>query len=366
MFFLLLLTHREKMGNDFSKAVFEKKSDVYVSSTGLEVAATGMQGCRDQMEDAHCIADMPTRADHLLVGIFDGHGGKDVAQFASENIVSCIESTTEWTEYLRKGCLEQDADDLLKRSLYAGVMLLDRKLRREFPDDNGRLESAQGSTAIIAMITPSHILCANVGDSRCVLGSDSATYPLSVDHKPMDRDEKSRIEAAGGLVTWHRVEGVLAVSRALGDFAYKRREDLPAEAQMVTCKPDISVRKRTPADDVLVLACDGLWDVFLSEVVINYVRGFFAQGEESLQTMAEELADLALDFDSRDNISVVLVKLPGATIAKGGPGLAARRSAREEERKSNYQPTPILPKGEEDNLMLLFEGIHQHGEDKEV
>lgn len=49
-----------------------------------------------------------------------------------------------------------------------------------------------------ALITPTHILCASVGDSRCVVGtSNSEAISLSEDHKPQLKDEKLRIEAAG-------------------------------------------------------------------------------------------------------------------------------------------------------------------------
>ena len=51
--------------------------------------------------------------------------------------------------------------------------------------------------------------------------------------------ERSRIENAGGKVSWKRVDGDLAVSRALGDFFYKNRDDLPPQDQKVTAFPDI-------------------------------------------------------------------------------------------------------------------------------
>ena len=41
----------------------------------------------------------------------------------------------------------------------------------------------------------------------------------------MNDGEKRRIEEAGGRVMIQRINGSLAVSRALGDFEYKQRTD---------------------------------------------------------------------------------------------------------------------------------------------
>ena len=66
--------------------------------------------------------------------------------------------------------------------------------------------------------------CGNAGDSRaiaCVGGG--LAEALSTDHKPDDDAERERIENAGGFVEFKRVNGNLALSRALGDFAFKNR-----------------------------------------------------------------------------------------------------------------------------------------------
>ena len=83
-------------------------------------------------------------------------------------------------------------------------------------------EEDAGTTAVVVLITPKLIVCANAGDSRAVYSrSTNRVIPLSYDHKPNDDDEERRIRAAGGYVSAGRVEGDLAVSRGLGDFRFK-------------------------------------------------------------------------------------------------------------------------------------------------
>ena len=115
-------------------------------------------------------------------------------------------------------------------------------------------------------------MCANTGDSRAVLARGGQAVTLSNDHKPYLPGEKERIEKAGGQVKFNRVNGDLAVSRALGDFVYKRCESVAFKEQAVTAFPEIIVEEREESDQFIVLACDGIWDVMSSQEVVEKVR----------------------------------------------------------------------------------------------
>ena len=84
-------------------------------------------------------------------------------------------------------------------------------------------QSLAGCTATVILINNKSdaIYCANAGDSRTVLSTGGTSIDLSKDHKPDDHSESSRIYQAGGSVEEGRVNGTLALSRALGDFEYK-------------------------------------------------------------------------------------------------------------------------------------------------
>ena len=71
------------------------------------------------------------------------------------------------------------------------------------------------------LLTSSEIYCANAGDSRSVMWERGLAVDLSHDHKPELPEERNRILKAGGEVVDGRVNGMLALSRAIGDFDYK-------------------------------------------------------------------------------------------------------------------------------------------------
>jgi protein phosphatase 2C family protein 2/3 len=102
---------------------------------------------------------------------------------------------------------------------------------------------------------------------------------LSKDHKPDLPEERSRIIKAGGEVMEGRVNGMLALSRAIGDFDYKPIPP-PKDAQpswflnnhMVTSYPDVVVKPFHKDVEFLVLACDGIWDCKSSDQVVQYFK----------------------------------------------------------------------------------------------
>ena len=79
-----------------------------------------------------------------------------------------------------------------------------------------------GTTACSCIVTDQKIICGNLGDSRAVLAKmvdgKLTAINLSEDHKPENEEEKRRIEDAGGSVDFARVDGTLALSRAIGDY----------------------------------------------------------------------------------------------------------------------------------------------------
>lgn len=130
---------------------------------------------------------------------------------------------------------------------------------------------------------------ANVGDSRAVACWSGRCDPLSFDHKPANELEAKRIQAAGGWVELNRVNGNLALSRAFGDFLFKKNTKKSVEEQIVTASPDIEVRNITEDLEFVVLACDGIWDVMTNEEVVSFIRNRIAARMEPALVSNEHL-----------------------------------------------------------------------------
>nr|CAB3481812.1 unnamed protein product [Digitaria exilis] len=168
-----------------------------------------------------------------------------------------------------------------------------------------------GSTAVVALLVRGRLVVANCGDSRAVLCRGHAAVPLSVDHKPERADELARIEAAGGRVLYingHRVRGILAMSRALGDRMLRPE---------VIAEPEITVTRRTPEDECLILATDGMWDVISNDVACSVARQCLQDDDVAAAAAAAArcsraaslLVRLALGRAAWDNVSVIVVDL---------------------------------------------------------
>jgi serine/threonine protein phosphatase PrpC len=84
-----------------------------------------------------------------------------------------------------------------------------------------------------------------------------------------------------------------------------------AQANPLIAIPEVLHEALDPArDEFLVLACDGVWDVMTAQQVVNFVRRRLMDTRGDPQQAAEDLCQKALDLNSIDNVSAVVVRLP--------------------------------------------------------
>lgn len=166
-----------------------------------------------------------------VFGVFDGHGGKEVAVFVEKKFVEVLTKTAEYKT-------AKYAEALTKTFIQLDELMTSEKSN----DPITAYSMSTGCTSCVALITKDKIFCANSGDSRCVLARGNKAVEMSEDHKPDNDGEKKRIEAAGGFVEDGRVRGTLSLSRALGDMEYKLNKKIGVEKQMITCVPEIKTQ----------------------------------------------------------------------------------------------------------------------------
>merc|ERR1712001_541873 len=138
-------------------------------------------------------------------------------------------------------------------------------------NDESLKDEMSGATAITALLRGTDLYVGNAGYSRCIASVNGQAEALSTDHKPSDPMERERIEKAGGFVEFNRVNGNLALSRAVGDFAFKSNQSLKPEDQIVSGSPEVQYRIVDKDWEFILLACDGIWDVLTNQEVADFV-----------------------------------------------------------------------------------------------
>ena len=256
-------------------------------SSGLAFA----QGVRPSMEDEEVLIDDLYELGLSWYACYDGHGGNDCSSFIKENLHVNFANKFKDTKCITTSLLsafEKTETDFFTLSSRTG------------------LSPNVGAVVNVVVVSDTNIVCANLGDCRAIFCEESTgnVVQLSADHKPAS--ELTRILSRGGTVSNGRVNGRLAVSRAIGDFEFKPDE-------IVSAVPEIRSRQLTPG--FLVIACDGLFDVINSSEVASFtkrrIEAYMKREEDPdpKQIAIDLVTEAVMKRNSRDNVSVIVVFL---------------------------------------------------------
>lgn len=237
-------------------------------------------GNRPDMQDAICVHQVFMHtAPRCLVGVYDGHSGSSTSLYVAQHVATIV----------AKGLANKETPESTLRQAYSALQnaIVDLRLN-------------DGCTALTMLILENAFYVANAGDSRAVLCRGGTAIELSSDDKPLKESEYTRIKRLGGFVSsGGRVNGEISIARSLGDIAHQ---------PFVLWEPTIEKANIMRSDEFVILACDGLWDVFSSQEAVNLIKDTpSVQGNPFLA--ASLLRDAAYAKGSADNISVVVVWL---------------------------------------------------------
>ena len=332
---------------------------ILVARTGFSVnrfdyGISEEMGMRQTMEDS-CVIVQHLNVAPLNVlpltpqsffGVFDGHGGVRASRYLSQklhvNVAAALlnnsntllqvaaegiqeNTTTTTTTSSSSSTLSKKFDNLVEKLLFDVFLETDRQFIE------GDKDNSHGSTATTALMLGNRLYCANVGDSRVLLSRAGGTpLLLTIDQKPSRADEAKRIRDAGGFIINNRVMGELAISRAFGDADFKRSisaalqdegVDLPVGAPdtdfdqpLITALPEIQIVDIEPTDEFLVLACDGLFDVFESIEIVEFVKEEMLEHGDVQKCAASLTHEAIRKRNSRDNVSVIIIILNDSMI----------------------------------------------------
>ncbi|CAK9437323.1 uncharacterized protein LODBEIA_P17010 [Lodderomyces beijingensis] len=340
------------MGQLLSHPVEEKELD-YKSHTKMTYCVGSMQGYRMSMEDAHSVKINEDET-VAVFGVFDGHGGKQCSEYLREHLAKHIfkhllsEKDKASRHHSRRQCDNKHIIALLKHAFF--------KTDHDLSHYSNFINC--GSTGIILCVVNNKLYVANTGDSRCILSTQNGcAKPLSFDQKPNLMGERVRIENSNGYVVNNRINEILALSRAFGDFKFKipflkstnneyiiqnikmektnphhflesgssleqtRAEtheyvQIPPELFQVTVEPDILIydMNEVGEPEFVVMACDGIWDCFKNSQLVKLIRDKLVLGWR-LNKIVEYILNDSLTMANNytgigfDNMTLIILAL---------------------------------------------------------
>ncbi|XP_061990944.1 probable protein phosphatase 2C 27 [Rosa rugosa] len=256
-------------------------------------------GGRPHMEDTHiCISDLAKKFGYNVLndeaisfyGVFDGHGGKDAAQFVRDNLPRVIVEDSDFPVELEKvitrSFVETDAAFAKTCSLRSSL--------------------ASGTTALTAMIFGRSLLVANAGDCRAILSRNGAAIEMSKDHRPCCTKERTRIESLGGYVDDGYLNGQLGVTRALGDWHLEGLKDEGERGGPLSAEPELKLITLTKDDEFLIIGSDGIWDVFTNQNAVDFARRKL-QERNDVKLCCKQIVEEAIKRGATDNLTLVMV-----------------------------------------------------------
>lgn len=273
--------------------------ELNMKKTEFRITAAAAQGGRRYMEDRiHLVVnrDKNGKINHIFAGVYDGHGGPQASQYVCSNLYNNIITT--------KG-FDSDDDNVVVaaiRNAFLRTHANMKKVQDQWPPTSGGYPCTAGTTASCLFIRDGRIYTGHVGDSAIILvnfvdqeaGYDDAK--ITLDHRPDDAREKSRIEQSGGAVmermgltrvVWNRpIDGhqgpirrstyteqipFLAVARSLGDFwSYNQSTDI----YVVSPEPDVDAIRLKSTDRFILLVSDGVTSVMDTNSVVRSMKNF--------------------------------------------------------------------------------------------
>jgi len=241
-------------------------------------------------------------SEQMMLAVFDGHGdyGHEVSDFVAFTLPREYE-------------LRPPGD--VEHRLCCAATATERKMREKFPTAADK----SGTTAVAAVLSPTGLTVACVGDSRCVLGRSLPcggweAVPLTIDQTGSLEEEAARIKAAGGTLhvnpcknscrVIHPEGYSLAMTRALGDWVF--------DGMGKICDPVFTTVELGAEDRCVILASDGLWEFITSQEAIDICLQHHESATKACRALITQATfqwQKVHQGDYRDDITIIVAFL---------------------------------------------------------
>ena len=219
-----------------------------------------------------------------IFSVLDGHGisGHLISGFASKYFTSQIHKHKKLVGLNN----EEDIYKAITKNNYEVIRHLYTHCEKEISKSEMDANFS-GTTCVMLFQVGSKLICANVGDSRCIMVTDSEIVPLSEDQKPNNPGEMERIVKAGGEVSQYEEDGIksgpfrvwkknemypgIAMSRSIGDLIASTLGVIP---EPVFIEKDITNNTK-----FIILASDGVWEFLDNKKVKELVTPFYLKND---------------------------------------------------------------------------------------
>ena len=296
------------------------------SFSHLSRAGTEEDGKTKINQDSYIVLPKVNDIENFSIfAVLDGHGphGHLVSKYVSQNIIDNITTNV----LINSSKNVEDIYLSLKKNDFAIIknafITADENIKNmDFDVDES------GTTCVLLIILGTHLICANVGDSRCILTysenndpelSELKVLPLSIDYKIAIPEERNRIIKAGGLVEQLKDSmgeragpfrvfkpgkdyPGLAMSRSIGDAIAKKMG--------VIAEPGIIEHNLNGGVKFIVLGSDGIWEFLSNEDVRDIGKVFYLNCE--VNDLCEELYSSSLikwkcNDSTVDDITIIAI-----------------------------------------------------------
>ena len=306
----------------------------------------------DPIEDRLDIKNLTHMKGAVFLAVLDGHGGSELSDFANKRLGDYIDDFYRAIKEQKGRSLSDDdtvvsainhAFDKIENEYYNIAVEL-------YKNGNGRLATV-GSCVLVNIIYNGKLFIANLGDSKANIfrkeNSELEPVKLMYRHNSEKKREKlylySKFPDEPNIVVCKRpnatccyVKGRLQPTRSLGDFHLKSAEfndpkndgnkrfkrSIPNfKGPYILAEPEIFIHQLSKNDKYLLLATDGLSDIFTSKEVAkllsqnadlnNILEKGLAKSAKEAKISLEQLKtmpDGSIKRGIHDDISIILYK----------------------------------------------------------